>query len=92
VLGEKVFSTVFSIRQRDEPAGSFVCESLLHPGQCVEIAVQKIPFLLPPGQAGSKCVEIAVQKIPFFSSYFFWEFFGYYFILLVVSNAFVHSL
>jgi hypothetical protein len=48
VLDGQVCSTVFSIRQGIAPAGSFVCESLLHPGlegsKYVEIAVQKIPF------------------------------------------------
>ncbi len=32
VLGGKVFSTIFSIRQGIAPAGSFVCESLLQSG------------------------------------------------------------
>jgi hypothetical protein len=50
VLDGQVCSTVFSIRQGIAPAGSFVCESLLHPGlagsKYVEIAVQKIPFFI----------------------------------------------
>jgi hypothetical protein len=61
VLGGQVCSTVFSIRQGIAPAGSFECESLLHPGLA----------LLHPGLAGSKYVEIAVQKIPFFQNTFF---------------------
>jgi hypothetical protein len=32
VLGGKVFSTVFSIRQGITPAGSFVCVSFVPPG------------------------------------------------------------
>ena len=70
VLGGQVCSTVFSIRQGIAPAGSFECESLLHPGLA----------LLHPGLAGSKYVEIAVQKIPFFQNTFFSRvIFGYFF-------------